>query len=417
MTLKQMPMRRTLLWIGLTLALVACNRAPPAPITPGPASTPAAAWSDIEAAARGQEVFFNAWAGDERVNAFIAWASAELAQHYGVKLTHVKTQDTAEAIARILAEKAAGRVDDGSVDLLWINGENFAALKANAMLFGPFVERLPIAPMIDFAGQPSFSSDFTIPVEGLEAPWGLSLFVFTHDAARLADPPRDFPALLAWAKANPGRFTYPAPPNFTGSSFLKQAMLAIGPADLDYARPPDEDGFARASAALFDYLDALHPVLWRKGATFPQSGPAQRQLLADGEVDLTMSFNPSEAASAVALGQLPASVATYGFRSGSLTNAHFLAIPANARAKEAALVAINFLLSPEAQARKADIRFWGDASALDLDKLSGPDRALFDALGENGNLARWGGFEPALSEPHPDWMERIERAWAERYAR
>jgi ABC-type uncharacterized transport system, periplasmic component len=165
-------MRRTLLWIGLTLALVACNRAPPAPIMPGPASTPAAAWSDIEAAARGQEVFFNAWAGDERVNAFIAWASAELAQHYGVKLTHVKTQDTAEAIARILAEKAAGRVDDGSVDLLWINGENFAALKANAMLFGPFVERLPIAPMIDFAGQPSFSSDFTIPVEGLEAPWG-----------------------------------------------------------------------------------------------------------------------------------------------------------------------------------------------------------------------------------------------------
>ncbi len=36
-------------------------------------------------------------------------------------------------------------------------------------------------------------------------------------------------ALLAWSKAHPGRFTYPKPPQFHGSSFLKQILLELTP--------------------------------------------------------------------------------------------------------------------------------------------------------------------------------------------
>src|SRR5918996_3142130 len=95
------------------------------------------AWDDTLAAARGQTVYWNAWGGDEQVNAYIAWVGEEVAERYGVELEHVKLTDTAEAVARIVAEKASGRTRGGSVDLVWINGENFAALKRQDLLFGP----------------------------------------------------------------------------------------------------------------------------------------------------------------------------------------------------------------------------------------------------------------------------------------
>ncbi|MGF1462861.1 MAG: ABC transporter substrate-binding protein [Maricaulaceae bacterium] len=391
------------------LALSACGEPETAPET---TLSPDVPWSAVTEAARGQTVYWNAWAGDERINAYLAWAAETVAARYDVRLVHVKLADTAEAVSRILAEREAGRRTGGSVDLLWINGENFAALKQADMLHGPFVDRLPNAQKIDFAAEPVFETDFTVPVEGFEAPWGLSKFVFITDAARTPQPPRDFPQLLEWAQANPGRFTYPAPPNFIGVSFLKQALLSVSAEPGQFAQPagapPDIEA---ALAPLWAYLDALHPYMWREGRGFPASGPAQRQLFADSEVAIAMTFNPQEAASAVAAGQLPVSTMTYGFTTGGLANAHFLAIPANARAKAGALVVVNFLLSPEAQARKADPRIWGDAPSIAFDRLSAEDQDRLASL----EGPDWESLGPSLDEPHPSWVDAIEAGWLARY--
>jgi len=86
-------------------------------------------WNDVVAKARGQPVNFNAWAGDEKTNAFVAWVGTEVARRYGITLRHVKLRDTAESVTRVVAEKAAGRNADGTVDLVWLNGPNFLALK------------------------------------------------------------------------------------------------------------------------------------------------------------------------------------------------------------------------------------------------------------------------------------------------
>lgn len=215
--------------------LSACGRGPVS--SPDPALTDS--WEAILAQARGQSVYWNGWAGDPRVNAHISWAAAQIKAQYGVTLNHVKLQDTGEAVARILAEKSAGRATAGSVDMLWINGENFAALKSNAMLYGPFVDRIPASQNIDFANEPTFTEDFTIPVEGLEIPWGKSEFTFSYDSARMAQSPRSFADIADWARNHPGRFTYPAPPDFTGSSFLKQAMITLAPAGTVFSAPPD----------------------------------------------------------------------------------------------------------------------------------------------------------------------------------
>ena len=371
-----------------------------------------AAWRQIESAAQGQTVYFNAWAGSERINAYLQWAAGELMRRHGVKLEHVKITDTAEVVRRVRAEKAAGRGGDGSVDLVWINGENFLAMKREGLLFGPWSEALPNHAHVDVQGKPTTRVDFSEPVDGMESPWGMAQLTFYADGARVPQPPASVAELLAWARKNPGRFTYPRPPNFHGSTFLKQVLLETTGERAALYAPHREDTFARVTAPLWDSLDALHPHLWKRGQQFPANNVVMRQMLADGELAISLTFNPNEVANEIAARRLPASVVAYQHAAGTVGNTHFLAIPFNARAKAGAQVVADFLLSPAAQARKADIRVWGDPTVLALDKLPAAERALFAAGVAPGQVTR---PAPALPEPHGSWVDPLEREWVRRY--
>ena len=373
-------------------------------------------WDGTLTEAKGQTVYWNAWGGDERINAYIDWVADELAARYGVRVVHVKLSDTAEAVSRVLAEKASGRDSDGSVDLIWINGENFATMKKNGLLYGPFAETLPNFALVDVEGKPTTKIDFTVPTEGLESPWGMAKINFIYDSDRTERTPGSIAAFLDWAAANEGRFSYPAPPDFIGSTFLKQVLIEVTE-DADVLQSPvrDDAQFEAVTAPLWDYLDALHPHLWRDGESFPASGPALRQLLDDGEVDIAISFHPSEASSLIANGQLPESARIFVLDNGTIGNTHFVAIPYNASAKAGAQVLANFLLSPEAQARKQSPEHWGDDTVLAMGKLSAEQRRLFDALPKGPATLSPDELGPTLLEPHPTWMTRIETAWLERY--
>jgi len=382
---------------ALLLLLAACADAPAEPPLADEAS-----WGEVTASAQGQTVYWYAWGGDPRINAYIDWAAGEIDARYGVELRHVKVQDTAEAVSRLVAEDAAGRAQGGSIDLLWINGENFAALKSAGLLYGPFLERLPSAAALDLAGDPGLTTDFAIDTEGYEAPWGRSYLTFAIDTRTGGQRPESVAALARWARAQSGLFPYPSPPDFAGTTFLKQVMLTLAPATIDFAQPPDDAAFEQATGPLFAYLDALHPFLWRNGRAFPASAPAQRQLLADGEIALTMAFNPTDAISAISRGQLSPTVEAFTLESGTIANSHFLAIPKNASARAGALVVIDFLLSAEAQRRKADPKIWGDGPVL---AFAGEAAMPSDIPLPN----------PAFEEPHPAWTERLETAWMARY--
>lgn len=368
-------------------------------------------WSAIESRARGQTVYFNAWAGSERINAYLQWAAGELQRGHGVTLEHVKISDTAEVVKRVRAEKAAGKTD-GSVDLVWINGENFLAMKREAMLFGPFSESLPSFQYVDVAGKPTTRIDFSEPVEGLEAPWGMAQLTFFADRKRVPAPPRSMAAMLDFARANPGRLTYPLPPNFHGTTFVKQALIELNPDRSALYRGVTPQALATATAPLWGYLDALHPQLWRAGKQFPQNSAAVRQMMSDGELLLALTFNPNEAANEIAAKRLADSVYSYQLSGGTIGNTHFLAIPFNAKAKQGAQVLANFLLSPLAQARKADISQWGDPTVLALDKLPAGERARFTANTLPGQVEQ---VMPAIPEPHASWVDPIEKEWLRRY--
>ncbi|WP_372423300.1 ABC transporter substrate-binding protein [Salinarimonas chemoclinalis] len=389
-------------------------------VAAGPAAAQGAAetrdWSEILEAAEGQTVYWNAWGGDPATNDFIAWVGDEVSARHGVEVVHVKLSDTAEAVSRVLAEKAAGRDAGGAVDLIWINGPNFLAMKDEGLLHGPFVDALPSFALVDTVVKPSNVVDFTVPVEGLAAPWRVAQVAYLYDAEAV-DPaalPGSVPEMLVWAAANPGRLTHPTARDFLGATFLKQALVELVTDPAALQAPATDETYAQTVAPLWDWYDGLRPHLWRAGAEFPESGPAQNQLLADGEIDIAITFNPAEAAAGAIQGRLPETIRVFFLEDGTIGNTSFVAIPYNAAHKEGAMVVANFLMSPQAQARAQDPADLGAFTVLDLSRLSPEERAAFDVSDAHPAMPAPEEFVRVLPEPHPSWMTRLVDDWERR---
>jgi putative thiamine transport system substrate-binding protein len=396
------PLKRTL--AGAVLAIAAIGQSTLA----GEIGEP---WEDTLKAAAGQTVYFNAWGGSDRINTYLSWVAKQLRDRHNVTLQHVKIGDIAEVVSQLEAAKAVGRDEDGNVDLMWVNGENFANMKANGLTWGAFAPTLPNAAALQ--DSESLTLDFSVPVDGLESPWGGAQLVFIYDSAVVKQPPESATALLQFVRDG-GRFAYPAPPAFHGTTVIKQLLIKLTDQPQALSKPVEQADFDAVTGPLWTYLDELHPLLWGKGKSWPASAENTRQMVDDGELDISLSFNPNEASAAVRAGQLPDSVRTYTFAEGTIGNTHFVSIPFNAKAKAGAMVVANFLISAEAQARKADPEHWGDPTVLDINKLSDEDKARFEAI----DLGPWAlpiGTGKTLPEPHASWAEALEKAWLARY--
>ncbi len=372
-------------------------------------------WTAITEKAKGQTVYFNAWGGASVINDYIRWTGDEVKKRYGIVVKHVKVTDIGDVISRILAEKSAKRNTAGSVDLMWINGENFKAMKKNKLLFGPFTQKLPNYRFVDTKNKPTVLYDFTTPVDNLEAPWGMAQLVFMVDTARVHWQPANMMQFLAFAKQNPGRVTYPAPPSFYGTTFIKQVLLELAKDKNALYKPVEAADFESITKPLWKFLDELHPLMWRKGKTFTSGAPEMKQLLNDSEIFISFSFNPNDASNAIANGELPDSVRTYVHKEGTTGNTHFVAIPFNSGAKEGAMIYANFLLSPEAQLRKAKPAIWGDPTILAVNKLDSKFKKLFTELPLGVATLKPSELGKVLLEPDASWVEALEKAWLHRY--
>lgn len=364
-------------------------------------------WQQIEKQARGQTVYFYAWGGSPAVNQFIDNAAIQIKKEYDVTLKQVKVANIAETVQHIGAEKLAGKVENGgSADLLWINGENFRTLKQQNMLYGPLSNILPNWKLIDKSLP--YEHDFTEPTEGYEAPWGVGQLVFIYDTDIIKNPPQSFAQLLTFAEKHPGKISYPQPPSFHGTSFLKAALIELSHNNPALYKPVSEADYAKITAPLWNYLDKLNAVAWRDGKKFPKSSAETIQLLDDGQLDLAITFNPNSVQSLIEEGKLTDTAKAYAFKAGALSNLHFLAIPKNSPHKQGALVVINYLMSPAAQLAKADPKIWGDPAILSKEVL---------AKSEKSDIAQ--GFElfPSLAEPHPSWQVALNKSWQERYGK
>lgn len=392
------------------LSILASLIAPVAALAdPNPAD-----WDAVLADAKGETVYWHAWGGSTTTNDFLAWVGSRVAEDHGVTLEHVKLTSTADAVTRVLSEKEAGEDDDGAVDMIWINGANFAAMQEADLLFGPYAEQLPNWTVVDVDGK-TVQTDFTVPTDGYESPWAMAQVVFVHDTADMPEKVGSMQALLEWAQANPGRFSYPQPPDFLGTTFLKQVLVDILPDPSVLAAEATDENYADVTAPLWDYLDALTPNLWREGKAYPATGTAMFPLIADDELGLSISFSPGAASTAIANFELPDTVRTFVLDKGTIGNASFVTIPYNSGSKAGAMVVANFLMSPEAQARAQDPAILGYGTVLDMDAITADERVVFDALELGVATLSPAELGTVQAEPHPSWATRLADDWAGRY--
>jgi putative spermidine/putrescine transport system substrate-binding protein len=300
-------------------------------------------------------------------------------------------------VNRILSERQAN-VTDGEVDLVWVNGDNFATGRQAGAWLCDWTSMLPNMAGTDPA-DPLLTTDFGNPVDGCEAPWHKAQFSLVYDSAKVTDPPTSLAGVLDWAQAHPGRFTYPAPPDFTGSAFLREALYSVSGGVSKVPLAFSQDDFDSLTPPLYDRLKTLAPSLWRGGDTYPQSQEELDKLYADGEVDMTMTYGPATLKDLVAKGTFPATTRVLPLEEGTLGNASFLAIPSTSGSQAGAEVVADLALSPEQQLAKAQPDTWGQFTVLD--QLPASDVVpSYEELSENA--------QPELSAA---WVPPLDDGW------
>jgi len=343
------------------------------------------AWDDVLAEAKGQTVHWWMWAGDAGVNQYVdEWVAVQAKEQFDITVVRVPIKDTVEGVQQVVQENQAGKHDGGSVDLNWISSENLRTMIQGETLCTGYQDLMPNAQYIDYDAE-AIAYQGTLEVGDTATPWGMYQYVYVYNTEFVPEMPTSFAALAELIKANPGRFTYPAPPDFTGRGMLTNIFYEVtGGADQWIKdRGFNKELWDKKQCALWDYLNDIKPYLWRSGETYPENAAAQNRLFADGELWFTIAAYHATPGRDVEKGVYPQTTRTAVVDVGTIAGSHSISIPYNSSSKAAALVMSNFLISPEAQYQKALPSVWGIGTVLDMDRLSEEWREKFRSMPTN----------------------------------
>ena len=183
--------RRTLMGTAMTVAML-CASQTYADTADGEALKKMT-WDQVVAAAKGGTVNWFMWGGADNINQYVSdTVGGVLKDQYGITLKRVGVTDTVEAVNIVLGEKESGVLDKGSVDMIWINGENFRTMKQGGLAYCGYTDLLPNNKLVNW-DNPSIANDFGVPVDGCEVPWSKAQFAFGLTAPRLRIRPNPSP--------------------------------------------------------------------------------------------------------------------------------------------------------------------------------------------------------------------------------
>ena len=352
-------------------------------------------WDDVLAAADGATVNWYMWGGSDAINEYVDTTyGIPLMEEYNVTLNRVPLADTVDAVNQVLSEAEAGiEGDDGSIDLIWINGENFFTLKQADLLYGPWAESIPNSALVNW-DNPAMNLDFGRPVDGMESPWYGAQFHFIYDSARMSeeDLPRSYAELTEWIEANPGRFTYiaPGPGAFQGTRFIKQALFEVSGGQEQWVGEFNQELYDEYAPALWEMLNGWEANLWRGGETYPTNVNELHELFANGEIDFTLTQAIAGAGPDIAAGLLPPTSRAFAFTENMIGDFNYLGIPFNAPNKAAAMVLANLVLRPDRQALQViPENGVGGGFSIDVTRVEdeADQMALDDAINNLGESA------------------------------
>jgi putative spermidine/putrescine transport system substrate-binding protein len=258
---------------------------------------------------------------------------------YNVEITYDRNgQNDAQTLAKVVASKATRK--DPGMDI--IDGGMTVQLGGAGMLWRgtsgllPNLKNVPQVLIKNGKG-------------GI--PYRASLVLLAYNSKNVKTPPKTLAELLAYAKANPGKFTYNAPSGGgSGYSFVqtvidsnltKKEIEAL----VTLPNKPLQEKWEKG----FETLRALNKVTYGQNGTYPVNNAATLDLLAKGLVDIGPVWS-DQIASALKSGTMPKDIKTTTISNPSFTGGPaFLGIPNNSPNRNAARVLVNWVLSPAAQ--------------------------------------------------------------------
>ena len=356
-----------------------------------------------------QEVNIYMWGGSKEINTFMDDVVApKVKQKEDITLKRVPIVDIKDIVNKLIIEKQAGK-KDGVIDILWLNGENFKALKDAGVLEQNILSKISNKNLLK---ESTTVKDFGEDIDGLEVPFGEAQFNFIYDSKKGEVPFTNWEGLTEYVEKNPGRFTYPNVSNFTGSAFVRN--LTIDMLGYDNIQNMTSEELKVQLNIVWNYLNEIEPFLWRAGETYPESEGKLDLLYSTDEVDVTMGYTVNKVNSKIDSGDYPKTSESFLLERGTLFNNHYLAIPNNSKNKENALKVIDTLISPEIQILKQEPKNWGDFTILDMNKLSSEDKIAFEELNKSGKIPSLEELETKrVLELSPEKVTLIEEGWTE----
>jgi len=374
-------------------------------------------WDSVLQSADGQTLNWYIWGGSDSINDFIDTTYGPALEEFGIELNRVPIEDTADAVTKVINETEAGK-DDGSVDIIWINGENFATLDKQGLLFDEWARSLPNSSLVDFEN-PVITKDFGRDIGEKESPWSSTQFQMIYDTDRLEETelPRSYKDFQQYACDNPGRVTYiaPGPGAFQGTRFVKGSLYELAD-DSSVFGEFDQSVWDEWSPKLWESWNEVEQCLWQEGNNYPQTEAELHQLFANNEVDFSITQAIAGAGPLIEDGSIPETSKAFVFDNWMIADSNYLAIPVNAENKASAMVLANIILEPEFQAVQITPESgFGLGYVIDLSKVK--DEAQLTLLQEASSGLGEAAVDPrdlvASSAPDSasEYQDLLEQGW------
>ncbi|WP_300757065.1 extracellular solute-binding protein [uncultured Oscillibacter sp.] len=185
--------------------------------------------------------------------------NSEYAGQYEVTLQFMLSGTGAQTLADMLAAASKAGQTNTDYDIVDLSGDDLSKLVS---LIGQeqFVKldssKIPNAASVE--AKSSIATDYCQPYRG-------TTVILAYDSAKVPTPPATMDELVAWMKANPGRFAYNTPgTGGAGDSFARSSVYNFLPEE---AFTSDDEKWIGEWDEGFNFLKEIHPYIYSSGGS------------------------------------------------------------------------------------------------------------------------------------------------------
>ena len=260
-----------------------------------------------------------------------------------VELQYLMSGTGTQSLSDMLVAAAKAGQSNTDYDLVDFSGDDLS--KIVSQLGTDYLTKLDkskIPNASSVSAQSSTATEFVQPFRG-------TTVILAYNSETVPNPPKTTEELVAWIKANPGRFAYNAPgTGGAGDSFARTSVYNF--IDDPAAATSDDKKWEDQWDEGFNFLKDLHPYMYQSGGSvvYPNKNQGTLDLLNQGEIDMCPNWADmvlSQRAAGTVSDKIKITTITPSF-SGSLET---LAIPTFGSHPEGAYEFIDYMLSDEAQ--------------------------------------------------------------------